>query len=218
MIKCLIFDCDGTLVDSEYLCNLALEIKLKQYKVDVSASKLLEKYRGGKLSNILKSLEGEHQIKFNDDFVPEYRRLVDELFNSELKPCLGVQEALDDISLINIHKCVASSGPVQKINSALRITGLAHFFDGLIFSSYDVGSWKPEPGLFLHAAQNMGYAPSECLVVEDSIVGITAAKAAGMKSILFDPYSIHDSKLCAHIIKDMRQLSDQLEVIDKSLV
>ena len=87
MIKCLIFDCDGTLVDSEYLCNLGLQIKLKDYGIDASAQTMMEKYRGGKLADILQSIEQEHNITLKENFVSEYRELVDELFEKDLNPC-----------------------------------------------------------------------------------------------------------------------------------
>jgi len=69
MIKCIIFDCDGTLVDSEYLCNLALEIKLKDYGVESPALEMMERFRGGELATILNAIEIEHQINLNRDFV-----------------------------------------------------------------------------------------------------------------------------------------------------
>ncbi len=207
MIKCIIFDCDGTLVDSEYLCNLGLEIKLKGYGVELSAVEMMDRFRGGKLATILKTIESEHEIKLNEDFVSSYRSLVDELFEKELKACEGVNVALTEISL---PKCVASSGPIEKINLALSITGLSSYFRGNIFSSYVVGSWKPDPGIFLHAAKAMGFRPDECAVVEDSPVGISAAIAAGMRPILYDPNGIHDSAFYTHIIKHMRELQSAI--------
>lgn len=203
MIKCIIFDCDGTLVDSEYLCNLGLEIKLRDYGVESSATQMMAKFRGGKLASILQIIETEHQIKLKDDFVESYRSLVEALFEKHLKPCEGVSDALTELEL---PKCVASSGPLDKINKALSISGLSKHFDGNIFSSYVVGSWKPDPGLFLHAAKEMGFLPNECAVVEDSLVGVLAAKSAGMRPILYDPNSIHDQSLCSHIIKNMQDL------------
>ena len=130
MIKCIIFDCDGTLVDSEYLCNLGLEIKLREYGVEASASEMMKLFRGGKLADILETLESDHQIKFRGDFIPSYRSLVDGLFEQQLQPCEGVNEMLLEIEL---PKCVASSGPLQKINRALSITGLSNHFNDNIF-------------------------------------------------------------------------------------
>lgn len=207
MIKCIIFDCDGTLVDSEYLCNLALEIKLRDYGVESSAVDLMKRFRGGKLATILEAIESEHQIKLKDHFVSSYRSLVDELFEKELKPCEGVNTALTEIGL---PKCVASSGPLEKIHKALSVSGLAKHFNGKIFSSYVVGSWKPDPGIFLHAAMEMGFKASECAVVEDSPVGISAAKSAGMLPIFYDPNNIYDKKLFSHTIKHMRELQSAI--------
>jgi len=116
MIKCIIFDCDGTLVDSEYLCNLGLEMMLENYGIDSSATEMMERYRGGKLAAILQDIESEHQIILKDNFVTSYRILVDELFEKELRPCEGVDKALNGILL---PKCVASSGPLDKIKKAL---------------------------------------------------------------------------------------------------
>lgn len=176
MVKCIIFDCDGVLVDSEYLGNVALTMKLAELGVKESASKLTEKYRGWKLTAIFDELETIHQIKLSEI---EYRNLVTKLFAKELKAIPGIIEAL---SKIKQAKCVASGGPLAKIDQTLGITGLKRFFGENIYSSYTVESWKPEPGLFLYAAEAMGYTPEECAVVEDSEVGIVAAKRAGMKA------------------------------------
>lgn len=203
MVQCLIFDCDGTLVNSEYICNLGLEIKLKEYGVESSAEKMMMKYRGGKLATILDDLEKEHAIKLSKDFEISYRAIVDALFEERLQACEGVEEMLSNIDL---PKCVASSGPLNKINKALSLTGLTSHFNGNIFSSYDVGSWKPEPGLFLHAAKAMGFLPEQCAVVEDSPVGITAAQSANMLPIFYDPSKIH-----AHV-KDVQKIGHMSEL------
>jgi len=194
-------------VDSEYLCNLGLEIKLKEYGVESSASEMMDKFRGGKLATIMQALESEHRIELREDFVTSYRSLVDELFEKSLRPCEGVLEMLAEIDL---PKCVASSGPIEKINKALRIAGLSDYFNGKLFSSYDVSSWKPDPGIFLHAAKEMGFQPNECAVVEDSPIGISAAKSAGMFSVLYDPHDIHHSINNAYKIRHMDQLQSAI--------
>ena len=72
----------------------------------------------------------------------------------------------------------------------MSLTGLLPFFENAIFSSYEVGIWKPEPGLFLHAARAMGFEPAACTVVEDSLPGIQAGISAGMQVVAFQPYEV----------------------------
>ena len=203
MIKCIIFDCDGTLVDSEYLCNLAMERELETIGISLSADYLVSRFRGMKLATILSTIEHESSIDIPSDFEEKYRKRVNDLFVSDLKPCSGVQSALDEIML---PVCVASSGPISKIQSALSITKLADYFGHNVFSAYDVGSWKPDPDLFLHAARCMGVEPSQCAVVEDSLVGIEAAINAGMFPILYDPDGTTDSVAGVHRVRCMSEI------------
>lgn len=177
---CVIFDLDGTLVDSEGLCNQAFLDLLPQLSDTVES--LTQRYRGKKLGPILADLESRLCQKLPDSFEQHYRQRVAELFSHELKPMPGVIEMLETS---NFLKCIASSGPPLKIRQALQISGLAPYFGDNIFSSYEVGSWKPEPGLLQYAANEMGFMPSQCVVVEDSEVGIEAAAAAGMKAFRY---------------------------------
>jgi HAD superfamily hydrolase (TIGR01509 family) len=177
---CVIFDFDGTLIDSEGLCNQAFLDLLPQLSDTVES--MIQRYRGKKLAQIFADLEGRLCQKLPDAFEQHYRQRVAELFSRELKPMPGVLEMLE---VMNFPKCIASSGPPLKIRQALQVSGLAPHFGDSIFSSYEVGSWKPEPGLFQYAANAMGFMPSQCVVVEDSEVGIEAAAAAGMKAFQY---------------------------------
>ena len=203
MIQCIIFDCDGTLVDSEHLSCLGLELQLRACGVHETAGELLRAYKGWRLAEICRRLEAKHSVRLPASFVPDYRVLVERLFAEQLRPIPGVVEAL---SKIHLPKCVASSGPPEKINQSLTLAGLKPFFGEHIFSSYVIQSWKPDPGLFLHAAGAMGFPPSACVVVEDSEVGVQAARNAGMPAFWFiesgDPGLFPDVPRFA----DMREL------------
>lgn len=187
MIKCIIFDCDGTLVDSEHLFNRALSDKLAELNICLSPEILLQRFRGIKFRNLLKALEDEYLVTLDDEFTKDYRLAVDALFVDQLVACSGVVETL---ARIDLAVCVASNGPLKKIKLALSVTGLADRFGANVFSAYEVNAWKPEPELFLYAAKKMSVTPSECLVVEDSLVGVEAALTAGMKAVLYDPQEI----------------------------
>ena len=184
----LIFDCDGTLVDSESLGHIALARCLARTGVAESADDLLERYRGAKLAAIIEDLAVRHRWTAPASFVADYRNETDVLFSAQLKPTRDVDTAL---ALLGNRMCVASSAPVEKIRRSLELTHILHWFEGHIYSSYDFGTWKPEPDLFLHAARTEGFEPPHCIVIEDSLVGVQAAASAGMRCLLYDPDGLH---------------------------
>lgn len=190
MTQCVIFDCDGTLVDSEYLCNLGLQEQLALNGVVISAEQLIKQYRGEKLADTLATISRLHDVSLSDDFIPLYRERVDALFDQELKVIDGVEEMLEQLRL---PRCTASNAPVEKTRRQLSQTGLDRYFGGKNYSAYDVDAWKPDPKLFLHAAASMGFAPEQCLVVEDSPVGVVAAQAAGIPVVHYDPEGQFDA-------------------------
>lgn len=185
MIKCVIFDCDGTLVDSELLCHTALQEEFAEYGIIYPASAMLAKFRGWKLDEIMANVAEVAGSNLADDFETRYRDRLAKSMTTDLSPCEGIEQALNEI---NLPKCVASSGPVSKIQRSLTLTHLRHYFGDNLFSCYDLGKWKPEPDVFLHASRQMGFKPTECLVVEDSEVGIQAANNAGMASVHYHPH------------------------------
>lgn len=185
MTKCLLFDCDGTLVDSERLCNIGLVVKFKELGVTLDADDLVSRFRGWKLSTILDLLQNENSVQIPNDFVDSYRQGVSELFEKELKPVDGIKDILEQL---DFPKAVVSSGPRHKIEQALRVCGLTEYFDGNIYSSYEVGAWKPDPKNYDFSARDMGYAPSDCAAIEDGLVGVEAGVKAGIKTYFYNVY------------------------------
>lgn len=174
--KCLIFDCDGVLVDSLPLSNRVMLELIAPYGISKEFEKVIHHYNGGSLWASLKKIEELMGEKLPEDFVARYRELTYSTFKEELRPIEGAKELLEKSGL---PKCVASSGPYEKIEQNLRTTGLLKYFGENIFSSYEIKSWKPEPDIFLHAAAKMGFRPKECVVIEDSLDGIAAAVKGG---------------------------------------
>ena len=180
MIQCVIFDFDGTLVDSEKLCNQAFTDLIPA--INISIDELVQQYSGRKLSWIFSDIEKQFDCTLSSNIEQQYRSRVAELFESHLEAFDGVHNALDTISM---PVCIATSAPDSKVMPALRKTNLLKYFEDKVFSSYTIGSWKPEPDIFLHAANCMNAAPRHCLVLEDSVAGIEAANAAGMLSVQY---------------------------------
>ena len=204
-VKCVIFDCDGTLVDSEILCNLGLEIKFKELGIEIDVPATLYRFRGWKLADIINTLSQEYSIELDESFVADYRQVVSDLFDTQLQPIPNVAFALAKIPQ---PKCVASNAPHSKIAQAVKVTNLECFFSNNLFSSYTIQAWKPKPDLFLYAAKMMGVSAKNCVVVEDSLLGIEAAQSAGMRSFLYQGDRVIALQDKITLFDDMLQLPD----------
>jgi HAD superfamily hydrolase (TIGR01509 family) len=189
-MKTIIFDCDGTLVDSEVLSNEVLVEAVAEHGLVLSLDEAISAFRGGKMADCVAHLEARLGRQLPPHFVPDLRSRTADAFRTRLRPVAGAVELIQSLSALSHPICVASSGPMGKIELSLSLTGLLPFFKERIFSSYDVGVWKPDPGLFLHAAKAMGVAPRDCAVVEDSLPGIRAGVAAGMTVFAFQPHEV----------------------------
>jgi HAD superfamily hydrolase (TIGR01509 family) len=177
-IKCILFDCDGVLVDSEVIGNQVLLNMTAKYGLKISLNEAYKKFNGRSLKDCFLQIEQLINQPLPENFEIAYRKKSFEAFATQIKPVKGVLKFLNSLT---IPYCVASSGPVEKIQLTLKTAGLIDKFENKIFSSYQINSWKPDPGIFLHAAQEMGFSVNECIVIEDSIAGIIAAKRGGFK-------------------------------------
>ncbi len=184
MAKCLLFDSDGTLVDSELLNNEALSAELADCGINDSAESLVHRYRGWNFHKVVPDLQRRHDVQLDDAFTARFRQRASDHFAQHLRPVAGIEGAL---SRLEHPKCVVSNAPLAKIRHVMEITGLGVHFSDRLFSAYEIDSWKPSPELFLHAASAMGFAADQCIVVEDSEVGVEAAYRAGIPVILYDP-------------------------------
>ena len=182
--RLVIFDCDGVLVDSETLGNRVIADTVRELGVPMTFEESIRLFRGLKMSEVVRAIEDLLGRRLPESFVPELRARMAMLFRSELRAVDGVEAAIE---ALRMPYCVASNAPMDKIRLTLGVTGLLPRFEDRIFSAYDIGVWKPDPGLYLHAAKTMAAAPETCLVVEDSVPGVRAAVAAGMRVLGFAP-------------------------------
>jgi len=181
--KLVIFDCDGVLVDSEPLaCRIELET-LASFGHPISADDFRRRAVGRSRKDVNAMLEAFWDRALPADYTDRIRTATFAAFDLELEPVPGIRAVLDGLG--TQPRCVASSSHPTRIARALAVTGLAGFFGDHVFSAIEVPRGKPAPDLFLHAAARMAAERGSCLVIEDSVPGIQAAKAADMIAIGF---------------------------------
>src|SRR4051812_664056 len=172
----IIFDCDGVLVDSEILSCGCLSAVLANHGIDVGVNEVLELFTGRSVAAVREHFGALGQV-LPEAFAAELKQRVRQSFAASLLPIEGV-----DAVLGNLRRpiCVASSSDLDRVAFSLAMTGLFKYFIGRLYTAQMVKRGKPAPDLFLHAAAAMGADPRRTLVVEDSVSGVRAAKAAGM--------------------------------------
>ncbi|MDR7377439.1 HAD superfamily hydrolase (TIGR01509 family) [Rhodoferax ferrireducens] len=186
-IQAVIFDADGTLVDSEEPGMDVLFELAQAQGLQLSREAAHQQFRGVRMADCIAWIAAQlpHVPPgFEADFMAQVRLHTDIRFRQGLLPLPGALALLQSLQL---PFCVATNGPREKVELTLGLTGLRPLFGDRIFCAYEVGHFKPDPGLFLHAAQALGIAPEHCAVVEDSLPGVQAGLAAGMQVFCLHP-------------------------------
>jgi len=173
----VIFDCDGVLVDSEVIALGVMRRRLMQAGLRLTDQETRERFLGRRLDSSLRAIETEFGAPLPKTFREDFSREILLAFAHELKGVEGVRQAVEGL---RARVCVASSSGPERIRLSLRLAGYETLFAPNIFSAAEVAEGKPSPDLFLHAARGMGVEPKDCLVIEDSVAGVLAARAAGM--------------------------------------
>jgi HAD superfamily hydrolase (TIGR01509 family) len=212
----VIFDCDGVLIDSEKLVSRAHAEMLARCGYTITAEALQERFCGVSDAEMLARIARERGRALPVTYAEEVAARIARDYRASLAPIPGVRAALARLTL---PVCVASSSLPAQLRLGLEVAGLLEFFEPHLFSATMVAHGKPAPDLFLYAAARMGAAPRRCLVVEDSMAGVTAARAAGMTALGFCGGSHcrpgHGERLlaggAAHVIRDMRDLPAAIE-------
>lgn len=213
--KLAVFDCDGVLVDSERITCQVLAQCLGELGLDMDWQEVLRLFIGksiGKSMEMIGEMLGQRP---SESMWQEFARRANIALQNEVEAVRHIETALDNIGL---PYCVASNGDFAKMNTTLGATGLLPRFAGKMFSATQVKQGKPAPDLFLFAAANMGFAPHECVVIEDSPTGIAAAVAAGMTPFGYAQWTPEATLLEAGAVltfDDMADLPDLIRGFEK---
>jgi HAD superfamily hydrolase (TIGR01509 family) len=209
MIKAIIFDMDGVLVDSE---PFHVEIVKRQFELNkllISAEEH-HQYMGVASDVMWQDIAKRHSLEIAVEELIAQNKAESIRYFKEIKeiPVMnGLVDVLEILSQKRYPMAVASSSFQEIIEIILERTGLRKYFQQVV-SSQEAGRSKPEPDVFLLAAKRLKVNPEECLVIEDSANGIKAAKAAGMKCIAYQGPGVHPAsqKQADAVIKNFDQL------------
>ena len=193
----IIFDCNGVLVESEQIAAAAAADEFAHLGLPITPDLVMRHFLGRRPAEMVAAIEAATKRKLPVNFAATLAAATLARLRTELR---AMPHATHALTWLRGPKCVASSAPLDRIRLSLETAGLARFFDRM-FSANDVPNGKPAPDLFKHAASRMGVAPHDCIVVEDSPVGVSAAAAAGMTAIGFVGGSHAGDELGARLIR-----------------
>ena len=209
-IRAVIFDCDGTLVNSEEPGLDVMHEMVREQGIDITRAQADSQFRGVRMANCVAWVAAQLPHKsatFEIDFTRQTRIATEQRLRQQLAPLPGAHALLSRLAATHSEKnddaavvfCVATNGPPEKVELTLTLTGLRPLLGDRVYSAYEVGHFKPAPGLFLHAAKELGHAPEFCAVVEDSLPGIEAGLAAGMRVFAL----LNPTQLPAHMAQQV---------------
>ncbi|WFU09759.1 HAD-IA family hydrolase [Rhizobium sp. CB3090] len=180
----IIFDCDGVLVDSEIIAADVESKLLTEAGYPISAEEMGERFSGMTWQNILFEVEREASIPISASLLDKSEKLLDLRLANDVKAIPGVPLAL---SRLPMPRCVCSNSSSARLEMMLSKVGYKELFAPHVYSAKDLGTdrVKPKPDIFLHGAKQLNVAPANVVVVEDSVHGVHAARAAGMRVIGF---------------------------------
>jgi len=208
MIRAVIFDMDGVVSDTQGLHTAVEESLLRKHGIRMSAQEITEKYASVPDKEFFGKLFKEHKVSVNPDSVIKEKYRIMSASKSRIVPIAGVKELIQELKKQKFMLAIASASPLEFIEFVISELGLKGIFDS-ITSSNEVSRGKPEPDVFLLAAKKLGCKPEECVVIEDTSRGMTAAKRAGMKCIGFA--WDHEKEYPADIlVKDLREITVEM--------
>ncbi|RBW54841.1 HAD family phosphatase [Ruegeria sp. A3M17] len=201
----VIFDCDGVLVDSEVLSNQVLIDSFARHGLNLSLAEYMALFVGGTMTGVRDKARALG-ADLPDDWIEQIYWATYEVLRAGTPLVAGVPELLAQLDSLGIPYCVASNGRPEKMQITLGQNGLWNRFRDVMFSAHILGVGKPDPALFIAAAQHFG--AKSPVVIEDSESGVTAAKRADMRCL---GYAAHDdgarlAALGAEVFDDMAQV------------
>ena len=207
-LPAIIFDCDGVLVDSEYLASRVEAGVLRDLGLELTVDEVHDLFLGKTVDGVLDAIGARTGSRPGAAFVYNWAFATAHIFLQELKPVAGVRAALEELRRRGHRMAVASQSPLARVRMSLEVAGLDEFFGDNICVTSMVPRPKPAPDIYLFAAGRLGAQPAECVVVEDSPAGAAAALGVGMRAVGYAPALTFQAMQANGVtaIRDMREL------------
>ncbi|WP_300341760.1 HAD family phosphatase [Fusobacterium sp.] len=210
MLKLVIFDMDGVILDSERVANLAWFQVSEKYDLGLDIEKLKE-IKGGTAVRTLEVLSKQVGKTLAEKIMEEKKEIQMSIIKKEngIKLKEGVVELLKYIKEKGLKCIVATSTTKERAEKQLKETGVYGYFDNLVYGD-EIKNGKPDPEIFLKACEKIGVSPIEAVVIEDSVLGATAANRAGIKCFVVEDtmkFSVEENRLAT------RKYTSLLEVV-----
>lgn len=186
-LPALIFDCDGVLIDSEYLASRVEAEVTRGLGLSLTVEEAHALFLGRTVEGVLDAIAERTGKRPGAAFVYEWAFATAEAFRAELQPVPFVEAAVRELHARGHALALASQSPLSRVLFSLRITGLEAWFGTHVYVTSMVPRPKPAPDIYLLAASRLGAAPADCVVIEDSPAGAAAALSAGMRAIGYAP-------------------------------
>jgi beta-phosphoglucomutase-like phosphatase (HAD superfamily) len=210
----VIFDCDGVLVDSETISNELLAQAVTELGWPTTTADSHQRFRGRSMMSTMAIIEAEIGRPIAEDWAVATRTKIRDAVEATVTAIPGVQMVVETVAAADLPRCVGSSSGPDYLQRVLARTGLGVHFGADVFSAHMVENGKPAPDLFLFAASQMGHPPQAAVVIEDTVPGVEAGMAAGMRVIGFagDPHTDADAlkRAGATVVRDMAEVPDLL--------
>jgi HAD superfamily hydrolase (TIGR01509 family) len=211
----VLFDCDGVLVDSEPITNAVLRDMLEELGWTLTADECMRIFIGKALKDEAAIIEANTGRPLSDEWLTQFRERRNARIDAEVMPIRGAVEAVRELHARLQGRIACASGADRaKVVLQLKRCGLFGFFDGRIFSGHELPRSKPAPDVYLVAAESVHVPPARCLVIEDTVTGVTAGVAAGATVWGYSPPEAgHDAPTALRnagaslVFTDMKDLS-----------
>jgi HAD superfamily hydrolase (TIGR01509 family) len=205
--KMVLFDCDGVVVDSETLTNQVVRDDLAERGLDLSLQQVMHRFVGGTMADVAQKAT-DHGANIPPNWTDVVYPKIYAVLAESIEAIPDIEMVLDRLDAANILYAIGSNGRLEKMQITLGRTGLISRFEGRLYSAQDLAKAKPAPDVYLKAAMDAGIAPADCVVIEDSVSGAKAGKAAGMRTLGFiaETPRANLAPVCDDLFSSMRDL------------